>query len=123
MIKLDVIKLAAAALEPISNRGIKVKQGWYDEELKQTHITLWNVSDTEEGHSDEEAIEEGCILQVNIWADYDALDLKKEVKKLMKAAGFYYQDGNDEQEKADLFNKAMRFYYTAEMEEKTWEKQ
>lgn len=117
MIKLDVIKLAAAALEPISNRGIKVKQGWYDEELKQTHITLWNVSDTEEGHSDEEAIEEGCILQVNIWADYDALDLKKEVKKLMKAAGFYYLDGNDEQEKADLFNKAMRFYYTAEMEE------
>lgn len=117
MIKLDVIKLAAAALEPISARGITVKQGWYDENIGKTHITLWNMSDTEEGHSDDEATEEGQILQVNIWADYDALDLKKEVKKLMKKAGFYYQDGSDEQEKADLFNKAMRFYCIAEMEE------
>lgn len=114
---MDIIKLAAKALEQISAQGITVKQGWYDENIKSTHITLWNVNDAEEGYSDDEATEEGQILQVNIWADYDALDLKKEVKKLMKKAGFYYQDGSDEQEKADLFNKAMRFYYIAEMEE------
>lgn len=117
MIKLDVIKLAAVALEPISTRGITVKQGWYDEKLHETHITLWSLDDAEEGHSDDDATEESQMLQVNIWATYDALDLKKEVKTLMKKAGFYYQGGNDVEEKKDLFNKAMRFYHIAEMEE------
>lgn len=108
---MDIIAEAAQALEPISKRGITVKQGWYDETLKKTHITLWSLSDAEENYCDDtnEAVE--GYLQVNIWAQYDAEDLKKEVKKLLKAADFCYQDGNDaEEQKPRIFNKAMRFY-------------
>lgn len=113
---MDIIAEAAKALAPISKRGITVKQGWYDDSLKKTHITLWNLSDTDEGYCDEESeIAEGYI-QVNVWATYDAVDLKKEAKKLLKAAGFCYQDGQDVEEKPGLFNKAMRFYKITESE-------
>lgn len=114
---MDIVKEAGNALAPISSRGITVKQGWYDESLKKTHITIWNLSDTDEGYCDEESeITEGYI-QINIWATYDAIDLKAEAKKLLKAAGFCYQDGQDVEEKPGLFNKAMRFYKIAESEE------
>lgn len=114
---MDIIAEAARALSKISSRGITVKQGWYDENLKKTHITLWNLSDTDEGYCDgENEIVEGYI-QINVWATYDAIDLKTEVKKLLKAAGFCYQDGQDVEEKPGLFNKAMRFYKMTESEE------
>lgn len=114
---MDIIAEAAKALEPISSRGVTVKQGWYDEKLHRTHITLWNLSDTDEGYCDGESeITEGYI-QVNVWAAYDAIDLKNEAKRLLKAAGFCYQDGQDVEEKPGLFNKAMRFYKIAEMED------
>lgn len=114
---MDIIKEAAKALAPISKRGISVKQGWYDETLKKTHITLWNLSDTDEGYSDEEAEMTECYLQVNVWGTYDAVDLKQEAKRLLKAAGFCYQDGNDVEEQKGLYNKAMRFYKMAESED------
>lgn len=114
---MDIIAAAAQALEPISERGITVKQGWYDEDIRDTHITLWNLSDTEEGHCDDDIaeIEEGYI-QVNIWGTYDAVDLKRETIKLMKSAGFLYEDGQDVEEKPGLYNKAMRFYMIEESE-------
>lgn len=114
---MDIVKEAGKALAPISNRGITVKQGWYDESLKKTHITIWNLSDTDEGYCDGESeIAEGYI-QINVWATYDAIDLKAEAKKLLKAAGFCYQDGQDVEEKPGLFNKAMRFYKMTESED------
>lgn len=116
-LEMDIIKEAAKALAPISSRGITVKQGWYDDSIHKTHITLWSLSDTEEGHSDEEAEIEGTYIQVNIWAGFDAVELKKEVKKLLKKAGFCYQEGQDVQEKPGLYNKAMRFYKMTESEE------
>lgn len=108
---MDIIAAAAEALQPISSRGIVVKQGWYDESLKKIHITLWNLSDAEEGYSDDTNEAAEGYLQVNIWAEYDAEDLKAEVKKLLKGSGFYYQEGNDaEESKPKIFHKAMRFY-------------
>ncbi|WP_405382735.1 hypothetical protein [Phascolarctobacterium sp.] len=114
---MDIIALAAKALAPISKRGISVKQGWYDEKLQKTHITLWNLTDTDEGHCDDAAELTEAYLQVNIWGTYDAVDLKKEVKKLLTNAGFDYQEGQDVEEKPGLYNKAMRFYMMDESEE------
>lgn len=114
---MDIIAEAAKVLTPISDRGITVKQGWYDENMHKTHITLWNLSDSEEGHSDEQAEIDDAYIQVNIWADFDAVQLKKDVKKLLTKAGFCYQDGQDVQEKPGLYNKAMRFYKMTESEE------
>lgn len=114
---MDIIELAARALTPISRRGISVKQGWYNEKLQKAHITLWNLSDSDEGHCDDAAELTESILQVNIWAGYDAVELKKETKELLTKAGFCYQDGQDVEEKPGLYNKAMRFYYMNESEE------
>jgi hypothetical protein len=114
---MDIIALAARALAPLNNRGISVKQGWYDERLQKTHITLWNLTDTDEGHCDDEAELTEGYLQVNIWATYDAVDLKQEAKRLLTKAGFCYQEGQDVEEKPGLYNKAMRFYMIDESEE------
>lgn len=114
---MDIIALAAKALEPIRKRGISVKQGWYDANLKKTHITLWNISDTDDGHCDDQPELSDGIVQINIWAVYDAVDLKREVKNLMFNSGFCYQDGQDVDEDPGIYNKAMRFYKLEESEE------
>lgn len=115
---MDVIELAASALEPINEEGIPVIQGWYEESLKKTHVTLWKLRDYEAGHSDDGCEVEAATLQVNIWSDRDRQDLVKRIKKLMKAAGFTYTEGNDDKEPdTGIFNNGMRFVMVQEAEE------
>nr|DAH09673.1 MAG TPA: Protein of unknown function (DUF806) [Caudoviricetes sp.] len=114
---MDIIEQAARALEPLSAAGIPVKQGWYDESLKKTHVTLWSLTDSDTGESDDDTEAEDGYLQVNIWTTYDAMSLKKKIKRLLKKANFIYQEGQDVQEKPGLFNKGMRFYKIEETEE------
>lgn len=38
---LDVINEASIALLQISGRGIPVREGWYDPDITDTHISLW----------------------------------------------------------------------------------
>ena len=57
---MDIIKLASDALKPISDGGIPVQQGWYDESIGKVHVTLWSLGDYEGGHSDDaEEVEVG----------------------------------------------------------------
>ena len=49
----DIIKDASEALEEISDRGITVMQGWYDKNIKDCHVTLWDLGETEDNHSDD----------------------------------------------------------------------
>lgn len=115
---MDVIKIAADALKPVSDDGIIVQQGWYDESLKQLHVTLWKVRDCEAEHSDDECDVEGAVIQVNIWSESDQQDLVKRIKKLMKAAGFLYTEGNDKAEPdTGIFTNAMRFWIIKEKQE------
>ncbi len=115
---MDIIDLAAQALRTISDEGIIVKQGWYDEKIKDTHITLWSLDDNETGYCDDEAEFEEGFIQVNIWATYDCVELKRQVKRLMKNAGFMYEAGNDNYEDdTKIYVKQMRFYYISELEE------
>ena len=39
----DIIKDASDALRPISDRGITVMQGWYDKDIHDRHVTLWDL--------------------------------------------------------------------------------
>lgn len=115
---MDIIKSAADALKPVSDSGIRVQAGWYDESIGDIHVTLWYMGDYDGGHSDDDVEIDVASIQVCIWSKNDQQNLKKQIKKLMKKAGFYYTDGNDQLE-ADtgIFMNAMRFLLMEEAEE------
>ena len=115
---MDIISTAAEALQPISTRGIRVQQGWYDAEYKKLHITLWLLEDSEDSHSDDNADVLKAQIQVNIWSQKDQIGLKNEIKKILKQKGFAYIGGNDNLETdTKVFVNAMRFEYAEETEE------
>lgn len=115
---MDVIALAAEALEPLAQEGITVQQGWYDGSLDALHITLWKLGDGESGHSDDDCEVETANIQVNIWDKKDNQPLAKRVRRLMKKKGFLYTEGNDQIETdVGIFTNAMRFQIHRETEE------
>ena len=115
--KVDIIALASKALKPVSDDGITIRQGWYDEKTQKLHVTLWALGDYDGGHADDDTEVEVASVQVNIWSSKDQISLKKRIKKLMKKAGFYYMGGNDELETdTKVFINAMRFMYAQEAE-------
>ncbi|WP_243124919.1 hypothetical protein [Clostridium cuniculi] len=116
MIKLDIIEIIANALKPISDRGLIVVQGWYDENINDTHITFCELSDRSNDFSDDE--EENIVhtIQVDIWSEKDEWQLKKEVKKLMLQNDFGYIDGaNSFETDTKIHHKALRFNYLEEV--------
>ena len=58
----DIIKDASDALQQISDRGITVMQGWYDKDIHETHVTLWDLGEVDENFSDDDA--EGVTLSL-----------------------------------------------------------
>lgn len=60
----DIIKDASDALKPIEDRGITVMQGWYDKDLNKCHVTLWDLGETDDNFSDDDA--EGVTLSLQI---------------------------------------------------------
>lgn len=115
---MDIIEKAAEALEELSDEGIIVQQGWYDENIRGLHVTLWNLGDYEGEHSDDTEEVEVASVQVNIWSDKDQVALKKRIKRLMKKAGFYFAGSNDNLE-ADtkIFSNAARFIAAEEVKQ------
>ncbi len=115
---MDIIKTAAAALDPLEREGITVQQGWYDASLRKTHVTLWKLRDYAAGHSDDDCDVETATIQVNVWSTEDQQDLVQWIRKLMKTAGFVYTEGNDTAEpETGVFMNAMRFFLMEETEE------
>lgn len=115
---MDIIADAAAALKPISDDGITVRQGWYDANAKKLHITLWNISDTIAASSDDMPEVEAGAVQINIWSNKDQVALKNRVKKLLRLAGFDFVEGHDELETdTRVFINALRFSKIQEIDE------
>lgn len=116
---MDVIKVAAKALKTISDRNINVSQTWYSEDLKLPHIALTLIDEKPFFFSedDEEVIE--YTIQISLFSTKDEYKLLKEIKKLMKDAGFLFsermQDDIDTEQKR--FMQAMRFNIYEESEE------
>ena len=115
----DIIKDASEALEEISDRGITVMQGWYDKNIKACHVTLWDLGETEDNHSDDEAEGVTLSVQVTVFCTVDETALSREIKALMKIHGFDFEgrNGDDSQPEDGIYMKAQRFSKFYEMEE------
>ena len=115
----DIIKDASEALEEISDRGITVMQGWYDKNIKACHVTLLDLGETEDNHSDDEAEGVTLSLQVTVFSTEDETALSREIKALMKIHGFDFEGRNGDDSKPDdgIYMKAQRFSKFYEMEE------
>ena len=46
----DIVKDASDALLPISDQGIVVMQGWYDKNIHDRHVTLWDLGEVEDNY-------------------------------------------------------------------------
>ena len=73
---MDIIEVIAKTLESISLRGITVVQGWYDEDINDTHITFCLLNDDINNISDDEEEEVSYIELVDIWSINDEWKLK-----------------------------------------------
>lgn len=115
----DIIKDASEALEEISDRGITVMQGWYDKNIKDCHVTLWDLGETEDNHSDDEAEGVTLSVQVTVFSTEDETVLARGIKALMKIHGFDFEGRNGDDSKPDdgIYMKAQRFSKFYEMEE------
>lgn len=115
----DIIKDAADALSAIKDRGIEVMQGWYDKDIGKTHVTLWDLGESEQDFSNDNAETELHSVQVTIFSKEDEVVLAKEIKDSMKTAGFLFEgrNGDDSNPTDGIYMKAQRFSKTYESEE------
>lgn len=63
-------------------------QGWYDKDLNKCHVTLWDLGETDDNFSDDDAEGVTLSLQVTIFSKEDEVELAREIKSLMKENGF-----------------------------------
>lgn len=115
----DIIKDASETLKSVSGRGITVMQGWYDKDIKACHVTLWDLGETDDNFSDDDAEGVTLSVQVTIFSQEDEVELAREIKSLMKANGFSFEgrNGDDSKPEDGIYMKAQRFSKFYESEE------
>ena len=115
----DVIKDASEALKSISDTGITVMQGWYDKNINECHVTLWDLGETEDNFSDDDAEGVTLSVQVTIFSKTDEVELARKIKSLMKQHGFSFdgRNGDDSEPQDGIYMKAQRFLKFYESEE------
>lgn len=115
----DIIKDASNTLEPVSDRGITVMQGWYDKNIKERHVTLWDLGESDDNFSDDDAEGVTLSVQVTIFSKEDEVEMAREIKSLMKQNGFSFEgrNGDDSQPEDGIYMKAQRFSKFYETEE------
>lgn len=116
---VDIIEDTADALKEVEDAGIPVFQGWYDEDIKKTHVTLWNLGENEQDHADDSAESERHSVQVTIFSKKDEVKLAQTIKTMMQRNDFVFEGRNaDESEPQDgIYMKAQRFSKVYEREE------
>lgn len=114
----DIIRDASEALKSISDRGITVMQGWYDKDIKECHVTLWDLGESENNFSDDDAEGVTLSVQITIFSEKDEVELAREIKSLMKRNDFSFEgrNGDDSEPEDGIYMKAQRFskYYESE---------
>ena len=117
----DIIKDASKALQPIHDRGIVVMQGWYDKNINEKHVTLWDLGENDENYSDDDAEGMTLSVQVTIFSKSDEVELAREIKSLMKENDFTFEgrNGDDSEPQDGIYMKAQRFSKFYESEEET----
>ncbi len=111
----DIVKDAADALAPLTVDGITVMQGWYDKNVKDCHVTLWDMGEEEAVYSDDEVEGVTQTVQVTIFSPRDETALASRIKRLMKKNGFDFEGRSPDDSKPEdgIYMKAQRFskYY------------
>lgn len=107
----DIITITSNALSSVD---VPVIEGWYDEELNKTHITIHEYFDPDGQYEDDEASLIEHNIQVDIWSkdSLEADKLKRKVRKLLLKNDF--RKGPSEgffETKTKIYHKAMRFTY------------
>lgn len=115
----DIVQDVSKTLQPISGRGITVMQGWYDKNIKECHVTLWDLGETDDNYSDDDAEGVTLSVQITIFSPKDEINLAREIKSLMKADGFSFEgrNGDDSEPEDGIYMKAQRFSKFYESEE------
>ena len=108
-------KVMVGTQEPLTADGITVVQGWYDEDIKDCHVTLWDMGEEEAVYSDDEVEGVTQTVQVTIFSPRDEVALAKRIKRLMKRNGFDFEGRSPDDSKPEdgIYMKAQRFskYY------------
>ena len=107
----DIIKDATDALKEVSDAGTQVVQGWYRKDINATHVTLWDLGESDENFLDDDAEGVTLSVQVTIFSESDEVELAREIKALMKANDFSFEgrNGDDSQPQDGIYMKAQRF--------------
>ncbi len=94
-------------------------QGWYDKKKKERHVTLWDLGETDEDFSDDDAEGVRLSVQITIFSKSDEVELAREIKKLMKENGFDFEgrNGDDSEPEDGIYMKAQRFSKLYETED------
>lgn len=111
------LDLTALIADVIGITGVHTEEGWYNQDINETHITFYFMSDEDIDFSEDTNEGEEYYIQVDIWSKEDCYKLKKKVKKLLKKAGFTYFAGSDQYEaETGIYHKAARFYFSMNVE-------
>lgn len=80
---------------------------------KDTYITYFGYLEQAELSYDDEEKAIGHYTQINIYSKKSYSDIEKEVKKLMKAAGFIRKPSGFEyyEPETKIYQKSFRFFY------------
>ncbi|MDT8717605.1 hypothetical protein IAI10_13110 [Clostridium sp. 19966] len=114
---MDNIELIDTALSNALD-SIPVRYGWYDENINETHVTFILLNEDVEGYSDDEDEITGTEFQVDIWSRDNVEDLKKQIKKALKAIDCTFLQGQDQyEEDTKIYHKALRFFILNEESE------
>ena len=96
----DIIKDASDALKPISDRRIIVMQGWYDKNIHDRHVTLWDLGENDENFSDDDAEGVTLSVQVTIFSENDEVELANYLDSACHSAARPYISFNSMEETA-----------------------
>ncbi|MDP4146118.1 MAG: hypothetical protein Q8936_16780 [Bacillota bacterium] len=103
---MDVVAMLDEILSPVD-----AKYGWYNSKLN-THVTFILLYDRATEYSDDEETGAVNTVQIDVWSkdDYEAMQKKNDIKKLMKDTDFGYIDGRDfYEDDTKIYHKALRY--------------
>ena len=118
----DIIATIDKILAPLS-KEVRIKAGWYDENIKKTHITFCELGDYTEDNSDDEEESITHTVQVDVWGtdDEETLKYKLICKDLLLKNGFTYTAGENLWETLKdgkiLYHKAIKLKYLEILQE------
>lgn len=114
---MDIVK---KIYDSLINGGINIpiQYGWYDKNIKDTHITYLILLEVPENKSDDDIESLSYHVQVDIWSKNDEIKLKNKIRRVLKKNDFIFIENKDDFEiDTKLYHKAMRFEILIDIEE------